>query len=80
MGKVGVWKNVNGQTEAIRTHLASAHAEDYRNLVISFQLKGHEQHARAPAGVGEDGQVKTREPFTFAGFHERLVRWIVSDD
>ncbi|KAJ7735047.1 hypothetical protein B0H16DRAFT_1765616 [Mycena metata] len=71
------WRNVDGQTSAIRNHLKSeSHAKVWRDMVLLKQLKGWEtlgtSNKETPSG--------TRETFSLPGFYERLVKWIAVDD
>ncbi|KAI0058625.1 hypothetical protein BV25DRAFT_1146104 [Artomyces pyxidatus] len=76
------WKNVNGQTAAIRSHLLSKHRELYRKIVVLYQLKGWKDIVQEDAGTLREQRLghKDREPFSIEGFYERLIRWIVVDD
>lgn len=69
------WKNVEGQTTAIRNHLKT-HDKLWSDLVLLKQLKGWDRmgtsNKNSPSGE--------REAFSLPGFYERLVKWIAVDD
>jgi hypothetical protein len=71
------WKNVEGQTTAIRNHLKSqSHEKVWHDMVLLKQLKGWEtlgtSNKNSPSGE--------HEPFSLPGFYNRLVKWIAVDD
>lgn len=70
------WKNVEGQTASIRQHLRGKHGKVWRDVVVLRQLKGWKE---VGAFTLED-EPREREPFSLAGFYERLVRWVAVDD
>ncbi|KAJ6620952.1 hypothetical protein B0H10DRAFT_2432551 [Mycena sp. CBHHK59/15] len=71
------WKNVEGQTTAIRKHLRSpAQNKLWRDLVLLKQLKGWETLGTS----NKDSPCGEREEFSLPGFYERLVKWIAVDD
>ncbi len=80
------WKNVQGQSKGIRTHLDKEHGTVWRTAVFNNKLKGW-QTIRATNGYNGGGPSGTNnpqpepcEPFTIAGFYDRLIRWITVDD
>jgi hypothetical protein len=77
------WKNTNGQTVAIRTHLETKHKTVWRSLVMSKRLKGWDQlggsTSRRP-GVESSDSSFNHEEFTYEGFLRYLCDWILSDD
>lgn len=67
------WKNVSGQTSAIRSHLKEKHYRTWRELVMLNQLKGW-------TDISKECPEDEREAFSLQGFYERLLRWIAVDD
>jgi hypothetical protein len=63
---------------AIRAHLRKYHGDDYRDAVISEQLKGWRTIDGTTSTLHTASQ--EREPFSLEGFYERLVSWVVVDD
>jgi hypothetical protein len=69
------WKNVDGQTTAIRNHLKAEHGKIWRVLVLLKQIKGWET-----IGASTETAPGEREEFSIPGFYNRLVKWIAVDD
>jgi hypothetical protein len=75
--KLTIWKNVEGQNKAIRTHLHK-HGKHWLDIVVSKKLKGWKTiRLRSKNSTSEE---HPREPFTLEGFLDRLVRWVTVDD
>ncbi|KAJ6631140.1 hypothetical protein B0H10DRAFT_1938681 [Mycena sp. CBHHK59/15] len=75
LDKWRTWKNVDGQTMAIRDHLKAAHSKVYREIVLTKKLKGFETlAAMTQVAPGE------QEEFLLPGFYDWLVKWIAVDD
>lgn len=72
------WKNVEGQTDAIRTHLKKAHGKYWREMVLLKQLKGWTKFGTS--NNASESPVVEREPFSLEGFYDRLTKWIAVDD
>lgn len=73
------WKNCDGQTKTIRNHLESAHQLLWEELVIVYKLKGWET-IQEQQKVDTNGRKRSYEPFTLAGFNERLLSFIAAND
>jgi hypothetical protein len=73
-----VWRNVHGQTSAIRNHLKEEHEALWRDVVVLEKLKGWKDVGNSP-GYSESGRTRN-EKFTIEGFYEKLLRWIAVDD
>ncbi|KAJ7794573.1 hypothetical protein B0H14DRAFT_2621774 [Mycena olivaceomarginata] len=69
------WKNVDGQTPAIRNHLKAEHGKIWRVLVLLKQIKGGET-----IGASTETAPGERKEFSIPGFYNRLVKWIAVDD
>nr|VWO95490.1 Lmo0415 protein [Ganoderma boninense] len=82
-GVVKIYKITNGQTDTIRDHHSTCHKEEWRKEVVENQLKGWEKlsfkNGVAPA-PSQSPNAAPPEPFTQAGFHQRIVQWIAHDD
>jgi hypothetical protein len=75
-----VWRNVHGQTSAIRNHLKEEHEMLWRDVVVLEKLKGWKDVGNSPS-YSESGRTRNgSEKFTIEGFYERLLRWIAVDD
>ena len=70
------WKNVEGQTASIRQHLRGKHGKVWRDVVVLRQLKGWKE----VGAVTLEDEPREWEPFSLAGFYERLVKWVAVDD
>lgn len=75
------WKNADGQTASLRHHFKTKHYKVWREIVVMKQLKGWMQlgvtASEKPQGIHHP---RAREPFSLAGFYERLIKWIAVDD
>ncbi|KAJ7834015.1 hypothetical protein B0H13DRAFT_2110220 [Mycena leptocephala] len=69
------WKNVNGQTKAIRRHLQSEHGKVWKDMVLLKQLKNWETLEASTTQAPDE-----REEFSLPGLYESLVKWIAVDD
>ncbi|KAJ7702894.1 hypothetical protein B0H16DRAFT_736274 [Mycena metata] len=71
------WRNVEGQTTAIRNHLKSGeHGKLWHDMVVLQKLKGWETLGTAY----KDTSSGEHKEFLLPGFYTRLVKWIAVDD
>jgi hypothetical protein len=75
-----VWRNVSGQTTAIRNHLKDEHETVWREVVLLEKLKGWKEIGNHPSHSSSDPETRRNERFSIEGFYERLLRWIAVDD
>lgn len=72
------WRNVAGQTSAIRSHLKDEHEKVWREVVVLQKLKGWKElggtTTHSDLEPGRNGH------FSIEGFYERLLRWVAVDD
>ena len=65
------WKICDGIVSTLRHHVKKDHKEDYEDYLRTERLELHKR---------QGGQADDSEPFHLAGFLDRLIRWMVSDD
>ena len=70
------WKNVEGQTTAIRNHLKLKHGRYWRDMVLLKHLKGWKKLGTS----NKDSPSGQHETFSLDGFYDRLTKWIAVDD
>jgi hypothetical protein len=71
-----VYKNTDGITTTLRTHLKQHHNEEYEKVVSLLKLKhsGDLDHPTAPTTPSHQG------PFELDEWIRLMIRWIVTDD
>lgn len=76
-----VWKNSDGQTSTIRSHMIKNHLETgWEELVIKERLKNWQKVDHDRGKREQSTAVPSVGPFTLEGFYERLVCWVATDD
>jgi hypothetical protein len=71
-----VYKNTDGITTTLRTHLKQHHSEEYEKVISLLELKhsGDLDHPTVPTAPSHQG------PFELDEWIRLLIRWIVTDN
>ena len=64
------WKNVEGQTTAIRNHLKLKHGRYWQDMVLLKHLKGWKKLGTS----NKDSPSGQHETFSLDGFYDRLTK------
>lgn len=70
-----VWKNTDGVTTTLRTHLKQQHGEEYERIASALKLKHADNSTHPTLSVS-----RPHGPFELEEWIKLLIKWIVVDD